>query len=408
MPGVRNNATFLYTLLTTLLAGQVLAGAEPGRNRAPRGVTSVLKDLYVDPARGQDDAPGTRSRPLATISAAVARLPDPLEKPVTISLAPATYDTTGGHGMSEGSLALMRRMRPGASVRIVGPEGGPPDRCVLGWEKGPRLIDVREGDWAIENVQIGTGLKRQDRQVVVTGPACLTLNNVAVRMSSQSAPGILAQRGGCVLLRGAIRLNDHVGDKPGEDSFCGIEATDHGLVRFIERDGASLVLGNGNLDVSYYGVIRLGCETARITCHHEQANNLAVNNSGRIDLKNTETTLIATNERNTPIGLEHDGHILAEGAHIIIKGRNKNAIALQKASTLTCNDIELDGEFPTAIWASSGSMFVGRFLGDINRVDATTGANINIEEMKAGGKIRGPVTARRGAVISLPNGDVVR
>ena len=75
------------------------------------------------------------------------------------------------------------------------------------------------------------------------------------------------------------------------------------------------------------------------------------------------------------------------------------AIALQKASTLTCNDIALRGQFDRALWARSGSMFVGRFLTDVTRVEATTSAAINIE--KIDGKLIGPVTARHCGTISL-------
>ncbi len=205
-------------------------------------------------------------------------------------------------------------------------------------------------------------------------------------------------------LWGAIRLNDHLHDSAPDESFCGIIATDHGLVRFVERRGASLELGNGSLSVGYYGCIRLGCETARITSWAEQSNNLAINNGGRIDLHNTTVTLRAKHRRNTPIGLEHDGHILGEDAHVIIEGENDSAIALQKASTFTCNDIELRGKFEYDLWASSGSMFVGRFLTDVGRIEASTGASINIEKIK--GKLIGPVIAKRTGTISLPDRNV--
>jgi len=114
--------------------------------------------------------------------------------------------------------------------------------------------------------------------------------------------------------------------------------------------------------------------------------------------------LRARKKGNTPIGLEHDGHILGEGAHVTIEGANDMAIALQKASTFTCNDIELHGQFGRAVWASSGSMFVGRFLTDVGRVEATTGASINIE--KINGKLIGPAVATHCGNISLPDRDV--
>ena len=65
---------------------------------------------------------------------------------------------------------------------------------------------------------------------------------------------------------------------------------------------------------------------------------VSIGNGGRIDLRNTVTTLRATDPKNTPIGLEDDGHVLAEDAHVVIEGPNDAAIALQKASAFFCND----------------------------------------------------------------------
>ena len=78
---------------------------------------------------------------------------------------------------------------------------------------------------------------------------------------------------------------------------------------------------------------------------------------------------------------------------------------LQKASTLTCNDIELKGRFGHAIRAMSGSMFVGRFLTDITGLSADTSATINVEKMR--GEVIGPVVARRCGMIALPDRNVI-
>lgn len=360
--------------------------------------------LYVDPARGRDDAPGTGAHPLASLSAALARLPDPLPSSVTIRLAPGRYTTTGGDGMPPNCLELMRTMRPGVTVRIVG-AAADGQRPALAWEGGRAMVDVRAGDWWLENLQVGTFTTRQRRGVMVTGPAHLTLTDVTFRTRSLTDAGIWAERGGKVSLRGRIELNEHLHEQAAEESFCGIVATDHGLVRFAEREGARLELGNGSLSASYYGVIRLGCETARITSWNEQSNNLAINNGGRIDLHETTVRLCARRPRNTPIGLEHDGHILGEGARVIIESDNRMAIALQKASTLTCNDLELRGHYDCCLWASSGSLFVGRVRTDLGRVEATTGATIHIEQLD--GRLVGPVVARHAARISLPDRDVL-
>ncbi len=187
-------------------------------------------------------------------------------------------------------------------------------------------------------------------------------------------------------------------DKAEDETFCGIVATDHGIVEFVDRKGSSLSIGNGTLSVSYYGSIRLGCSAARITSW-TKSNPFALANGGRIDVRNTPTTWRAVLRNNTPIGPEHDGHILAEDAHITIIGPNNSAIALQKASTLTCNDIELVGEFDTTLWARSGSMFVGRFLGDVGKVEAKTGAQVLIEDLK--GEFKGPAIVESGGLITV-------
>ncbi len=46
-------------------------------------------------------------------------------------------------------------------------------------------------------------------------------------------------------------------------------------------------------------------------------------------------------------------------------------------------------------------MFVGRFLGDVARLEASTGAGIHVE--KIGGKLVGRVVAKSGGVVSLPD-----
>lgn len=371
---------------------------------AALGEISRLSQLFVNGTEGSDDAAGDKQHPLNSLSAAIARLPDPLVHSATIEWVGGNYDSTGGRDMPSNCLELMRRMRPGARVSIVGVTNRAGEFPKMSWEGGAAMVDVREGDWWLENVQIGTGTKRQRRGVMATGPGCVTLKNVTSRTRSLSDAAIYAQRGGVVQLLGAITLNEHLHDQAGEETFAGIIATDHGLVRFAEQEGASLEIGNGSLSASYYGVIRLGCKTARITSWGEQSNCLAVNNSGRIDLHDSTVRLCARQKRNTPIGLEHDGHVLGEDAHVIIEGTNDNAIVLQKASTLTCNDIEIRGHCPNTLVASSGSMFVGQFKGDVAGVSATTGATINIEAVE--GRIAGSVSATRGGVISLPGRNV--
>ncbi|MBP7935958.1 MAG: hypothetical protein KA354_15030 [Phycisphaerae bacterium] len=387
----------------------IAAKAQTPGTRARSATTppglSIPETIHVDPALGNDGNAGSQGHPLKSISAAVALLPDPLTRTVTIKLAPGTHRNTGGIGMAADRLELMRRMRPGVCVLLAGGRDDKGNATTLAWEGGSAMVYACEGDWRLENVQVGTGSTRQRRGVEVTGPAHVTLKNITFRTRSQSDAAIYATRGGKVSLFGDIRLNEHLHDRGGQETFSGIVATDHGLVEFRERENASLDIGNGSLSASYYGVIGLGCKTACITSWGEQSNTLAVNNSGRIDLHGTQVVLQARVKRNTPVGLEHDGHILGEDARVTIQGENEMAIALQKASTFTCNDIELRGTFGYTIWASSGSMFVGRFLGDVGRLEATTGANISIEQ--AAGKILGPVEAVHCGSISLPNQNVL-
>jgi hypothetical protein len=359
------------------------------------------RTLYVDGSHGDDRNPGNQQQPLKTLSRAVAKIADPLKNSVVIELAGGKHSSTGAREMPSNSLQLMRRMMPGVTVTIRGHKDSSGEKPVLAWEGTP-MIDVVEGDWRFEDLQIGTGEESQRRGIMATGPADVTLKNIVFR--TRNGEAIYAHRGGKVSLRGAIRINDDLHEHAGAETFAGIVADDHGLVQFVEREGASLDMGNGSLSATYYGVIRLGCDSARITSWTEQSNTLAINNSGRIDLHSTKTILQAKNPRNTPIGLEHDGHILAEGARIVIEGSNHNAIVLQKASTFTCNEIELRGTFRNTISAMSGSMFVGGFVGNVSRIEASTGASISIE--KIDGKLLGPVTATSCGTVSLPDRNV--
>jgi hypothetical protein len=301
--------------------------------------------------------------------------------------------------MPAGSLHLSVRMRPGVSVTLRGTADGK-GTPVFAWEGGRYLVEVRDGSWRLADLQIGSGSRAQRGGVRVRGPSEVELENVEFQIRSHSGAGLLAERGGRANLRGSIAMNPQFHEEGEEESFCGILATDHGVVEFTEREGASLSIGNGTLSVRTYGRIRLGCENAAITCW-TTSNNLGVNNGGRIDLANTPTILVGKDPRNTLIGLEHDGHILAEDTHVYLRGKNHSAIALQKASTFTCNDVHLEGEFETTLWASSGSMFVGSFHGEITRLDANTGAGIHLERLR--GEFKGKARARAAGVITLPD-----
>lgn len=386
-------------LAVVLGVAVTLAAASLWSPSAERDTAAApVRELFVDPKRGNDRQKGTARRPLKSIAAALARLPEPLETDVTIHLAAGVYDRPGPTRQNA-PLDLAHRMRPRVRVTFVGHADKKGRRPTFGWHSMP-LIEAREGQWRFEAVQVGTFSTKQRRGLHVFGPAHVALRDVRFRMRSHSGAGIRAERGGRVSLFGAIELNEHLHDEAGAETFCGIISVDHGKVKFEERKGARLSIGNGSLSAGYYGVIRLGCETARITSWGRQSNNFAVNNSGRIDVHGTETILVAKVEENTPIGPEHDGHILAEDAKITIRGKNKTAISLQKSSTFTCNDIALDGEFPTTLRAMSGSMFTGRFLTDITDLHASTGAIICVEKLAG---THGRLIAQSGGTVSLPN-----
>jgi len=368
-------------------------------------------EVYVDASRGNDTATGTSTAPVKTLFAAIERLPKTIERDVTVNVAVGRYERTGGSGRDAQRLELNLAMREGATVRIVGTGGdsksrATPGEVVLDWESDAAgyLVVVTQGHWTLENVQIGTRKSGQRHGISVAGPGLLELRDVRIHTGSQSGPGLHAHHGGRVHLYGVIELNEDLHESSGQgESFCRVEADYFGTIRFRQSKGASLSVGNGNLSAGYYGIIELGCEQARITSWNYQSNPIAVNNSGRVDLHNTTTRLCARNPRNTPIGLEHDGHVLAEGARIIIDGcDNSNAIVLQKASSFFCNDVEIRGTVQTALMAYSGSVLLAGIVGDLGRVRATTGSTIIVE--KCTGRLIGPIEQDKGGQVMLPSG----
>ncbi len=240
------------TFLPALLGSA--AGARPQAEGA---------ELHVDPRRGRDENPGTRARPLASVAAALAALPDPVPRSLVVHLAAGRHEVQADAAAGAG-LVLWRRMAPGVTVTLRGEEGAD-EPCVLAWRGARTGLLATEGDWRIEGLVVGGGSLDERRGVEVRSPAHVTLSNVTFRTRSESDDGILADRGGRISLRGAIRLNEHLQDSAPAESFCGILAEDGGVVEFVEREGALLELGNGGLRTRYYGTIRLGCATALIT-----------------------------------------------------------------------------------------------------------------------------------------------
>ena len=397
-----------YTAIGLLLA--VVCSVTAGQAQTPG---SGLH-LYVDGTNGSDQATADRLGPVKTLAAAIQRLPEEIDREVTIHVAPGHYTTTGRRGRDALRLELKRSMGGCARVRIVGNASlfetpAAPGSVVLNWpaESSGFLMVVSDGHWSLENIQIGTRQPGQSRGICTVGPAVLELRDVRIHTAGRKGTGLQAHHGGRILLYGTIGLNeDLLQSGGGENSFCRVEAKYGGVVKFMQKEGARLILGNGNLSASYYGVIELGCEEARITSWNYQSNPIAVNNSGRVDLHNTTTFLCARNPRNTPVGLEHDGHVLAEGARIVIDGfGNGNAIVLQKASSFFCNDVVIGGRIVSPLLATSGSTLLVGVEGDLGETWATTGATIIVE--KCAGELLGPFKVSRSGHIVLPDGRIV-
>ena len=307
--------------------------------------------------------------------------------------------------MPDNQLVLRRSTDPGAYIHFRGDASSP---AVLDWHGAGNLVTVLKGHWRFENVQLGTRRKTQRQGFVAeSSGALLDLHDVVIRTASYSGGGIVASRAGRVHLYGDILLNEDLHQVcEDKETYCGIRVTDHGTVKFMQREGALLSMGNGSLAASYYGVIRLGCEKAEITCW-TNSNNLAIGNSGRIDLHGTETLLRAMEPDNTLIGPEDDGHIMAENTHVVLESHgNRSAIYLQKSSTVFGGPFEFRGEFMNSVVTMSGSIFVGTVTGDVSTVYAITGSQIILE----GGSTppTGRIVAQLGGTVVLPSGDVVR
>jgi len=194
------------------------------------------------------------------------------------------------------------------------------------------LVLVLEGQWSLSNLQVGTRRLDQRQGIGVEGPGLAIVQDVRIRTASFDGDGLLARRAGRMHLYGAIEINEDLHDqREGEENWASIRAEDHGTVQFQQREGASLSIGNGSLRAAYYGCVRLGCASAKITSW-TTGNNLSIGDSGRIDLHGTEATLRGRHPDNSLIGLEDDGHILAEDAHVILESVEQTAAPLFRST----------------------------------------------------------------------------
>ena len=400
----------LFIILSVFSASTML-GQVSSRNRLAKNGKTAMSQIYVDPVHGDDTQAGTKARPCKTISAALSLLPEEVAADVTVHLKAGVYATTGGEGMPVDCLVLRRRMWPGVTVQIQrepdAKQGETKNGAVLDWGGREFLVLVLEGQWSLSNLQVGTRRLDQRQGVGVEGPGLAIVRDVRIRTTSRAqGAGLLARRAGRIELYGTIEMNEDLHDeREGEENFCGIVAKDHGTVQFMQRDGASLSIGNGQLAASYYGCVRLGCAWARITSW-TTGNNISVGNSGRVDLHGTETTLRGRHPDNCLIGPEDDGHILAENTHVILESLGcRDAIYLQKASKLFGGPFEVRGVFTNTVAAMSGSIFVGTVTGAVSHVEAHTGGHITLEH---GSSM--PKTARgyMGGTVVLPNDEIRR
>ena len=372
--------------------------------RIAKADRSQMAHIYIDPVLGDDTQDGTEARPRKTISAALSLLPEEIAADVTVHLKPGNYTTTGASAMPDNYLVLRRRMWPGVTVQILG-DGGATNRAVLDWSGREFLVLVLEGQWSLANLQIGTRRAGQSEGLGVEGPGLTIVRDVRIRTGAGQAAGLLARRAGRIHLYGTIEMNEDLHDAGGAaTNVCMIWAKDHGTIQFMQSVGASLSMGNGQLAASSYGSVGLGCGWARITSW-TTGNNIAIACSGRVDLHGTETTLRGRHPDNGLIGLEDDGHVLAENTHVILESLGcRDAIYLQKASMVFGGPFEVRGAFTNTVVAMSGSVFAGTVTGAVSHVEAHTGAHITLEH---GSSM--PRTARGylGGTVVLPNDRVL-
>lgn len=408
------NSGIRYVILVEICLTLLLAhvGSDATLARKPNLKAS---SIFVDSSEGTADGSGTKSSPYKSLRQAISCTPDALSTPMTICLAPGSYGSRQEGTAPEGTLYLRRRTLEGAEIRIVGmnqdfSKAAAPGQVCLDWTcRGDEpLVRTSEGVWSFENIQLGSRKAGQVNGFSVEGPGLLKLKNVRIHLRSTDGAGIHAHRLGRVHLDGRIELNEdlHGGLGKEKDSWCAIRASDHGTVQFVgSRGGSLLSIGNGGLRANYYGVIRLGFQKAEITSWGSgQQHNLAIANSGRIDLHGTTTVLRTMNPQNTPIGFEDDGHLLGEGARLVLHTAGVNGILLMKASRFFCYDIEFRGRPKYAVHATSGSTFNGSFIGteDPGTIYAEKGSDAIIHGSEV--ELKGPFVAKSLGRICLPNG----
>jgi hypothetical protein len=361
-----------------------------------KGSALAITSIYVHPSDGKDSHNGLRpNAPKRSIQSALSSIPEgALRESYEILLAEGTYTGTGGEGIAAAQIYLERSMSEFGrdfqiTIRGMRSDFSAPaaiGKVVLDFESSAALIMVKGGRYSLQDIQIGNRSRYGQTQIGVCAigfDSEVTMRNVRIRTTSQSAGSIDAEDGAVINLAGTIEINEDLHKAPdgsGDNTFSGISASYSAIIRTVER-GTKISIGNGNFSVSYYGTVQVQDSEASITSW-TVSNCFAANNSGLIDISRSAVTLKKRERRNVLIGPEDDGHIIADGATISLANDEfENNIYLQKGSTLKGGIVRVTGRAKGIIHASSGSRMAATLEGVWESINVTTGARIMLAPM---------------------------
>ncbi|MCX6872216.1 MAG: hypothetical protein NTW21_00170 [Verrucomicrobia bacterium] len=378
------------------------------------GPVHAVTRIYVHPGSGKDSHKGLQANaPKRTIDAALKSIPaGALRDGYEILLAEGNYAATGGQGIAGSQNYLERPMSEfGKDFQItfrgMRPDFSAPaaiDKVVLDFASSAVLVMVKGGRYALQDLQIGNQSRHGQTQLGVSAlgfDSEVTLRNVRIRTTSQTAGSIDAEDGAVINLAGTVEINEDLHSAPdgaGENTFAGISASYSAIIRTIEK-GTRISIGNGTFSVGYYGTVQVQDSEAIITSW-TTSNCFAANNSGHIDVSRSTVTLKQRISRNTQIGPEDDGHIIADGAVINLANDDfSNTICLQKGSTLKGGTVRVTDRGKGIVYAMSGSRLAATLEGDWKTLNATTGARLMIAPMSPTPTVE---TTRSGSVDFVP------